>query len=160
MSLDSPSELKIDGSQLKIAIVAARFNQSLVDTMVQHAYETLATAQVANILIERVPGSAEIPFATATLAQSEDFDAIIAIGLVIAGATNHHNVIGDSCAITMHQIAIDTATPVINGITVVNNQQQAEERAGPKINRGKEFALAALEMTQFTKKWKTTNPQK
>ena len=93
------------------------------------------------------------------MAKSGPFDCIIAIGLVIAGATNHHNVIGDSCATALHQIAIDEQLPIINGITVVENHAQAEERAGERINRGREFALAALEMTQFSKQWTTQNPR-
>ena len=155
MSLDSPSQLEIDGSAYRVAIVAARFNETLVNSLLHHACETLAAAGTPEPTIERTPGSNELPYAVAALARSGEFDAIIAIGLVIAGATNHHNVIGDSCAHALHQISIDQQLPVINGITVVETHEQAEQRAGSQINRGREFALAALEMAQFQTKWTT-----
>ena len=159
MSLDSPSQLQIDGSTFRIAIVAARFNQALVDSLLHHACKTLTAAGTPAPMIERTPGSNELPYAVATLARTEEFDAIIAIGLVIAGATNHHNVIGDSCATALHQISIDQQVPVINGITVVETHEQAEQRAGTQIDRGREFALAALEMAQFQSKWTTKHPK-
>lgn len=159
MSLDSGQSLNLDGSSYRFAIVAARFNGRLVDSLVRHASATLEAAGAPKPEIARVPGSAELPFATSLLAQSGAFDAIIAIGLVIAGDTNHHNVIGESTAISMHDLSIQTGLPIINGIIVVENPQQAEARAGTQINRGKEFAEAALEMAAFTEKWKTrTNP--
>jgi 6,7-dimethyl-8-ribityllumazine synthase len=110
-------------------------------------------------LIERVPGAAELPFAAATLAAQKNFDAIIVIGVVIAGDTMHHEIIGESTAKSLLEVSLTHTVPVINGILVVNTQEQAEARAGEEINRGKEFAQAALEMAQFTKKWKT-KPQK
>lgn len=157
MSLDSPSELSIDGSAYRFAIVAARFNESLVDSLLHHATKTLESFGAAKPSIERTPGSNELPYAASLLARSGQFDAIIVIGLVIAGATNHHNVIGDSCATALHQLSIETQVPIINGITVVENHAQAEARAGTQINRGREFALAALEMAQLQNKWKTNN---
>jgi len=79
------------------------------------------------------------------------------IGVVIAGDTNHHEIIGNSTASALLNISTSQKVPVINGILVVNNLAQAEARTGETINRGKEFAQAALEMAQFTKKWKTKN---
>ncbi len=93
--------------------------------------------------------------ATATLAKHSSFDAIICIGVVIAGDTNHHEIIADSTATALLDLSIAKKVPVINGILVVKNLAQAQARAGDEINRGKEFAQAALEMAQFTKKWKT-----
>ncbi len=144
---------------MRFAIVAARFNQTLVDSLVTHTCQTLKSAGTSPPVIERTPGSNELPYAVSLLAESCQFDSIIAIGLVVAGATNHHNVIGESCASALHKIAIKTHLPIINGITIVETHAQAEERAGEKINRGREFALAALEMVQFSKKWKTTAPR-
>ena len=122
-----------------------------------HAGATLTAAGAEAPLIERVPGAAELPFAASTLAHHSSFNAIIVIGVVIAGDTNHHEIIGDSTASALLNISTTQKVPVINGILVVNNLAQAEDRAGETINRGKEFAQAALEMAQFTKKWKTTN---
>ena len=158
MSLDSPSVPKIDGSGSHLAIVAARFNGTLVDALVTHTCETLAAAGATSPVIERTPGSNELPYAVSVLAGSGQFDGIIALGLVIAGATRHHHVIAESCASALHKISIERQLPVINGIIAVETRVQAEERAGKTINRGCEFALAALEMIQFSKQWKTGNP--
>ena len=155
MSLGLPSVKNIDGSGMRFAVVASRYNEALVDSLVCHACATLAASGADTPLIERVPGAAELPFAAATLAAQKTFDAIIVIGVVIAGDTMHHEIIGESTANSLLDVSLTHSVPVINGILVVNNQEQAEARAGKEINRGKEFAQAALEMAQFTKKWKT-----
>ena len=157
MSNSSPISGSVDGNGMRIAIVAARYNQSLVDSMVSRATDTLKSAGATGQKLIRVPGSNELPFAVSVLAKSGAFDGIIAIGLVIAGSTNHHNIIGNSCAQALHYISIETQIPIINGITVVENQEQAEERAGGKYNRGREFANAALEIVQFNKTWINQN---
>lgn len=155
MSLDLPSIREIDGSNYRFAILASRYNEALVDSLIQHARLTLEAAGADTPRVERVPGAAELPFAADTLAQHSKLDAIICLGMVIAGDTNHHEIIADSTAAALLQVSIAQKTPVINGILVVNNLAQAEARAGESINRGKEFAQAALEMAQFTQKWKT-----
>ena len=155
MSLDHPSTLKIDGRRLRIAVVASRYNGMLVDSMLKHVVANLALADAPEPLIERVPGSAELPYAASTLADPARIDAVIALGVVIAGDTSHHTIIGDSTALALQELSIRQKVPVINGILVVNNLEQAEARAGGTINRGKEFALAALEMAEFKKKWET-----
>ena len=90
MSLDIPSIQKIDGSGFRIAVIASRYNEALVDSLVHHACATVLASGAVTPLIERVPGAAELPFAAATLAEHGSFDAIICIGVVIAGDTNHH----------------------------------------------------------------------
>ena len=159
MSLDIPSIQKVDGSGFRIAVIASRYNEALVDSLVRHTCATIQASGADAPLVERVPGAAELPFAASTLANHSDFDAIICIGVVIAGDTNHHEIIGDSTADALLDLSITQKVPVINGILVVNNLAQAEARAGEEINRGKEFAQAALEMAQFTKKWKTKKNQ-
>ena len=157
MSFDSPDNLKIDGRNLQIAIIAARYNGMLVDSLLKHVMANLALADAQNPIIERVPGSAELPYAASMLADQMRCDAIIVLGVVIAGNTRHHDIIGESTALALQEISIRQKIPVINGILVVNTTEQAQERIDGTINRGKEFALAALEMAQFKKKWKTKN---
>lgn len=157
MSFDNPDNLKIDGRNLRIAIVASRYNGMLVDSLLKNALATLTIADAPAPPIERVPGSAELPYAASALADPTRLDAIIALGVVIAGDTSHHTIIGESAALALQEISIRQKVPVINGILVVNTSEQAQERVGESINRGKEFALAALEMAQLKKKWKTTN---
>ena len=159
MSLDIPSIKEVNGSGMRFAVIASRYNEALVDSLLQHACATIEAAGADAPVIERVPGAAELPFAAATLADHSNFDAIIVIGVVIAGDTNHHEIIGDSTATALLDLSIAQKVPVINGILVVNNLAQAEARAGEAINRGKEFAQAALEMAQFTKQWKTKKNQ-
>ena len=157
MSSNSPIYDSVDASDMRFAIVAARYNQSLVDSMVRHTTDTLTSAGATGPTLIRVLGSNELPYAVSVLAKSGAFDGIIAIGLVIAGSTNHHNIIGNSCAQALHSISIETQIPIINGVTVVENQEQAEERAGEKLNRGREFANAALELVQFNRTWINLN---
>jgi 6,7-dimethyl-8-ribityllumazine synthase len=159
MSLDTPISKHIDGSGIRFAIVAARYNEALVDSLVREACATLEAAGAETPLVERVPGSAELPFAASLLAKSGEFDAVIVIGMVIAGDTNHHNVIGDSTAINLQNLSIQAELPIINGIIVVDSHEQAEARAGTTINRGNEFAEAALEMAAYTRKWKNKKNQ-
>jgi 6,7-dimethyl-8-ribityllumazine synthase len=118
---------------------------------------SLALADAPAPTIERVPGSAELPYAASALADHTRFDAVIALGVVIAGDTSHHEIIGNSTAQALQEISIRQKIPVINGILVVNTIEQAQARIDGTINRGKEFALAALEMAQLKKKWKTIN---
>lgn len=155
MSLDTPSPIEINAAGLRFGIVAARYNEALVDALIRHATAELTQAGAAAPCIERVPGSAELPLAAALMARHSQFDAIIVIGVVIAGDTNHHTIIGDSTAIALQNLSLELQTPIINGILIVEELAQAQARAGETINRGKEFAQAALEMAQFTKKWTT-----
>ncbi|MGB0335299.1 MAG: 6,7-dimethyl-8-ribityllumazine synthase [Opitutales bacterium] len=159
MSLDIPSNQEIDGSGMRIAVIASRYNEALVNSLVAHAGATIEAAGAEPPLIERVPGAAELPLAAAMLAEHQNFDAIICIGVVIAGDTQHHEIIGESTADALLNLSIERKVPVINGILVVNNRAQAEARSGETINRGKEFAQAALEMAAFKKKWKTKKNQ-
>lgn len=142
---------------MRIAIVASRYNGMLVDSLLKNALAALTLADAPPPRIERVPGSAELPYAASVLADPTQVDAIIALGVVIAGDTSHHTIIGESTALALQEISIRQKVPVINGILVVNTTEQAQERAGETINRGKEFALAALEMAQLKTKWKTIN---
>ena len=157
MSFDSPVSQKVSGRNLRIAIIAARYNDMLVESLLKHTMASLALADTPAPTIERVPGSAELPYAASVLADHTNFDAIIVLGIVIAGDTSHHDIIGGSTAQALQEISIYQKVPVINGILVVNTIEQAQARVDGAINRGKEFALAALEMAQLNKKWKTTN---
>jgi len=78
-----------------------------------------------------------------------DTDCVICLGLVLAGDTSHHEVIAHSTANKLHDLSCQSFTPIINGIIVVNNEEQAEARCGQKMNRGTEFALAAIDMLRF-----------
>lgn len=138
----------IDGTDLYFGIVAARYNNALIETLVERVRKTLRESKVSegSIKVLRVPGSGELPYVANMLAQTGEYDCIIALGVVIAGDTPHHEIIAHSTALALQGIAIQTEVPVINGIITVNNREQADERVTGKMDRGTEFAHAALEM--------------
>ena len=139
---------KIDASQYRYAIVASRFNKKYVDALVRDATNTLTNNGVdaRNIRLVRVPGAGEIPHICNMLAETNEYDAIIALGVVIAGDTPHHLVIAHSTANALQQIAVETTVPMINGIVVTENDEQAKARTVGEIARGTEFAECAMEM--------------
>lgn len=148
MSLSSPPPLPIKGAPFSIGIVAARYNPVLVDALLQTLVAQLTAAGVApkRLTVIRVPGSHEAPVAALWLAQAGRCDCVVALGVLIAGNTNHHEMVGQSVSHALQQVALATRTPVINGVIVVNNLKQAEARCRGKLNRGTEFARATLEM--------------
>ncbi len=155
MSLDSPQPQSIDGSSFRIGIAAARFNARLVDGLIGRVIEGLFAAKVseANIGSVRVPGSHEVPWAVQALATGGQYDCVIGLGVLIGGDTNHHELVGESVSHALQQVALTTQVPVINGVIVVNSLAQAEERCVGAINRGAEFAAAALEMAALKRKF-------
>lgn len=155
MSLLVPSPAVLDGSSFRIGIAAARFNETLVDGLLARVLERLRASKVseANIGAVRVPGSHEVPWAAHALATGGQYDCVIGLGVLIAGDTNHHEMVGESVSHALQQVALLTHVPVINGVIVVNSLVQAEDRCIGKINRGAEFAAAALEMAALKKKF-------
>tara|TARA_A100001015_G_scaffold301907_1_gene389439 strand:+ start:8095 stop:8574 length:480 start_codon:yes stop_codon:yes gene_type:complete len=154
MSTDAPKEKDLGQLEdLSIAVIAARYNSLQINSLLDSVVTELKDRGVAKIAIDRVPGSAELPYAAALIQKTILPNAIIVLGVVIAGDTNHHNVIAHSTADALNQVSIDKNLPIINGIIVTNSIKEAEERCGLKINRGKEFAQAAIEMAQLTHIW-------
>ncbi len=148
MSQDRPDIPEVDGSDLYFCIVAARYNAEFVDALVERAVATLRASRVreGNITVMRVPGSNELPYAVYMQALSRQYDCVIALGVVIAGDTSHHDVIAFGTAQAFHGIGAQTEVPIINGIITVNSREQAEVRCMGEHDRGAEFAHAALEM--------------
>ncbi len=148
MSLDKGQMPNLNVSGLKIAVVASRFNKELVDALLSDAVKTLLAKGIAesDITVMRVPGAAELPFMCGSLAKTGKYDAAVALGVVIAGETPHHEIIANSTAVEMQRLASETGVPMINGIIVTNNLEQAQNRTIGKIARGVEFAEAAMEM--------------
>ncbi|MDR2981403.1 MAG: 6,7-dimethyl-8-ribityllumazine synthase [Puniceicoccales bacterium] len=148
MSQDKPNAPIVDGTDLYFGIVAARYNNDLVEALIERVRKTLRQSKVAesSIKVLRVPGSAELPYVANMLAQTGEYDCVITLGVIIAGDTPHHEIIAQSTAIALQGIAIQSEVPVINGILTVNNRAQADERVTGQTDRGAEFAQAALEM--------------
>ena len=148
MSLAAPKLRVVDVASFRIGIAAARFNETLVNGLLARVEHRLEEAGVkrSNMAIVRVPGSHEVPWAVHALASRNRHDCVIGLGVLIGGDTKHHDMVGESVSHALQRVAIETRIPVINGVIVVDSLAQAKARCIGKINRGAEFAVAALEM--------------
>ncbi len=153
MSLAAPTSLSIKGAAFSVGIVASRFNAAMVDALLSRVIAGLKAAGVkeSRITVVRVPGAHEVPWAAQALALRGKPDVVIGLGVLIGGDTNHHEMVGDSVSHALQRVALDTRRPVINGVIVANTRAQAEARTLGKIDRGAEFAAAALEMAALKK---------
>ncbi len=151
MSKDQPDRLAIDGEGIRVGIIAARFNFQLVNALLESVLGSLYGCGVKEEDVEtyRVSGSNEIPHVAAMLAKTGEVDVIIGLGLIIKGDTDHAAIIGHGTEQALLQVGIEFEVPVINGIITVNTVQQAEERITGEMERGAEFAHAALEMAKL-----------
>jgi len=154
MSLAAPKEITINGATFRVGIVAARFNTELVDALLERVLVRLRESGVRDraITVERVPGSHEVPWAVHALAAHGRRDVVMGLGVLIGGDTSHHEMVGQSVSHALQSVAITTRTPVINGVIVTNTLAQAEARCRGRINRGAEFAAAALEMAALRRR--------
>ncbi|KIJ17002.1 hypothetical protein PAXINDRAFT_176121 [Paxillus involutus ATCC 200175] len=205
-SIKGPSANQYDGSALRIAIVHARWNETVIDALVDGAVSKLRKCGVkdTNIVVQSVPGSFELPLAcskviagsrvqhgssagdllglnfdsstsplnklptatstsatapTTVLVPNAPFDAVIAIGVLIKGATMHFEYICDSVSHALMKIQVDTGVPVIFGVLTALSDDQALERAGigrgenKGHNHGEDWGLAAVEMATHCRHW-------
>lgn len=133
----------------RVALVATRFNDFIVDRLVSGARDALVRHGVAEeaITTVRVPGAWELPIVVDRLAASGDYDAVVALGCVIRGGTPHFEYVAGECAKGLSQVATQRGIPVAFGVLTTDTIEQAIERAGTKAgNKGAEAALSALEM--------------
>lgn len=145
----------VDVDQTRIGIVGASYNPELADALVSRTCASLTGHGVTeeNLQVVRVPGSFEVPVVAAEMAHSGAFHAVIALGIVVAGDTSHHELIGQTTAKSILDIAVETRTPIINGILTVNSEEQARARTTGHQARGREFAEAALHMATLKRNW-------
>ena len=151
MSQSSPSARRINGAKFRIGVVAARFNEAMVDGLLAKLTDGLHAAGVADskLRLIRVPGSHEVPWAVGRLAASHRFDCVVALGVLIGGDTSHHELVGQSVSHALQHVALETGVPVINGVIVTDTATQARDRCTGRLNRGAEFAQAALVMAEL-----------
>ena len=155
MSLAAPSSLAIPGAAFRVAVVAARYNEELADGLLARVLAGLRAAGVKekNLTVARVPGSHEVPVAAALLTAKTGADVVVGLGVLIGGDTNHHEMVGQSVSQALQTLALASGTPVINGVIVADTRAQARARCVGKIDRGAEFARAALEMAALKRKF-------
>jgi len=150
MSDQYPRQPVLDGTGLKIGIAAARFNTELTEALFRRVQSLLETAG-ADLVTVRVPGSLELPFAASTLAGEATPDAIVVLGVVVAGETQHHEHIAYATSYGVQKVALEKGVPVINGILVTEDLEQAEARTRGKVDKGYHIAQAAIEMARLNK---------
>ena len=147
-------EGKFDGRNVKIAIVAGRFNEFITSKLVGGALDVLKRNDVSeeNIDIAWVPGAFEIPLIAKKLANTQKYDAIITLGAVIKGSTPHFDYVCAEVSKGVAQISLQSELPVIFGVLTTNNIEEAIERAGTKAgNKGADAAFSAIEMINLIK---------
>ncbi|MFO7304874.1 MAG: 6,7-dimethyl-8-ribityllumazine synthase [Gammaproteobacteria bacterium] len=141
--------------ELRFAILAARFNEFVVEQLVRGAVDALRRhgASEKQIEIVRAPGAFDLPVVARKLALSRRYDAIIALGAVIKGATAHFDYVAGECAAGLARVANDTGVPVAFGVLTTETIEQAIERAGTKAgNKGAEAALTAIELANLLRR--------
>jgi 6,7-dimethyl-8-ribityllumazine synthase len=139
----------VNGSGMRIAIVGTRWNDFIVERLVAGARDALLRHGVAEDRIDLAvaPGAFEVPFVARKLAATNRYDAIVALGCVIRGATAHFDYVAGEAAKGVASAAADTGVPILFGVLTVDTIEQAIERAGTKAgNKGTECALAAIEL--------------
>jgi 6,7-dimethyl-8-ribityllumazine synthase len=144
--------IRLDARHRRVVIIAARFNESLVDQLVEGATAAWVAhgGEAARLLLERVPGAFELPLAAKMFAASGGVDAVVALGAVVRGDTPHFEYVAGECARGLMDAGLTTGVPVIFGVLTTETLAQAQERADVgRMNKGRESMEAALEMIQL-----------
>jgi 6,7-dimethyl-8-ribityllumazine synthase len=145
-------EGSFQGAHLRIAIVASRFNEALVERLVEGAIDCVARHGVPDeyISVTWVPGAFELPMAAKRLAASGEVDAVVCVGAVVRGDTPHFDFVAGAAAHGITDAALETGVPITFGVLTTDDADQAADRAGGKMgNKGAEAALAAIEMANL-----------
>lgn len=145
-------EGSFEGAHLRVAVVASRFNEAIVERLVDGAVDCLARHGVPDeyISITWVPGAFELPVAARRLAASGEVDAVVCVGAVIRGETPHFEYVAGAAAHGITDAALETGVPISFGVLTADDDAQASDRAGGKMgNKGTEAALAAIEMANL-----------
>ncbi len=148
-------EANLLGEGLRVAIVAARFNEFISEKLIQGAEDGLVRHGVngEDVVLYRVPGAFEIPLLAAKLAARADVDAVICLGAVIRGATPHFDFVAAEVSKGVAQVSLQAGKPVIFGVLTTDSLEQAIERAGSKGgNKGYDAALSAIEMANLMRR--------
>lgn len=145
-------EGKLVAKEIKIGIVAARFNEFIVSKLMGGALDGLKRHEVneENIDVAWVPGAFEIPLIAAKMAKSGKYDAVICLGAVIRGSTSHYDYVCSEVSKGIAHVSLQSDVPVMFGVLTTDNIEQAIERAGTKAgNKGFDCAVSAIEMVNL-----------
>ncbi|MBR4546030.1 MAG: 6,7-dimethyl-8-ribityllumazine synthase [Oscillibacter sp.] len=147
----------LDGKGIRVGIVAARFNEFIVSKLLGGCEDALLRHGVApdDIALAWVPGAFEIPLIATRMAQSGKYDAVIALGAVIRGSTDHYQYVCAEVSKGIAAASLSTGVPVMFGVLTTDNIEQAIERAGTKAgNKGADCAVGAIEMVNLGRSMK------
>ena len=147
-------EGKVVAKEIKVGIVAARFNEFIVSKLVAGARDGLLRHNVKDedIDLAWVPGAFEIPLIASKMAKSGKYDAVICLGAVIRGATSHYDYVCSEVSKGIANVSLSSDIPVMFGVLTTDNIEQAIERAGTKAgNKGYDCALGAIEMVNLVR---------
>lgn len=145
-------EANLIGKGLKVAIVAARFNDFITSKLIEGAEDALLRHGVDgdDISLYRVPGAFEIPVVAKALAEKDELDAVICLGAIIRGATPHFDFVAAEASKGIAQVSMTSGKPVIFGVITTDTLEQAIDRAGTKSgNKGYDAAVVAIEMANL-----------
>lgn len=140
-------DAELDGEGMVIGVVMSRFNEPVVDALLDSCTSELQELGVRaqDITVVSVPGALEIPLALLKLAETDRFDALVALGAVIRGETYHFEIVSDQSAAGIQRVQLDTGVPVANAVLTTNDDEQAEAR----LDKGAEAARVAIEMANL-----------
>ena len=138
---------------LSVAVLAARFNQSVVDPMIESSLQTLEGLGLSrtDVRIHCAPGAFELPLLAKAVIAAESPDCVIALGAVIRGETPHFDFVAGEAARGLQSVALETGVPISFGIITANNMEQAMARTRAPLDRGAEASRAAVEMAGILK---------
>lgn len=142
-------EISEKARQATYGIVFTSWNADIVQDLLNETRKELLNQGVERekIIIKEVPGAFELPLVTQSIAENKSVSAVISLGAIIQGDTPHFDFISDACINGLQTIALKTNVPIICGVLTTNTIEQAAERSDPdKMNKGKEFALSAMNM--------------
>jgi 6,7-dimethyl-8-ribityllumazine synthase len=139
---------ELSGAGLRVGIVRSRFNERIGVALLEACRKRLDELRVDTFTVVTVPGSLEAPLALQKLANTEKYDALIALGAVIRGETHHFEIVANESASGLMQVQLDSGIPVANGILTADTEEQAEKRAAQK---GKDCAEVAVEMANLAR---------
>lgn len=145
-------EGNFSGKSKRFAIVVSRFNEFITQRLLNGAIDQLNRHGVAgqDVEVAWVPGSFEIPVAALEMAKTRKYDAVITLGCILRGGTDHYEHVAASVTVGVEKASVESGVPIVFGVITCDNLEQAIDRAGAKMgNRGAQAALAALEMANL-----------
>lgn len=162
MSSALPPKPRIIGPRVRVCIVAAKYNEQFSDALLDNAVEEIGELMPqTRVDLIRVPGAFEIPVAVSTVLKRDTPACVIALGVILKGATAHADLVAMTVTEALQRLAVDSEVPVINEVLLVDDEKQAYARCiGANLNRGREAARAAASMVDVFHELDRTMPRR